>query len=458
MKKIFSAAAAFALLISCCGCNAQPQDSEIVFSNLGDITLSETEKPITVTDDEGKTVTDEEGAAVTSIPEKTTPPEESTKGTTKNNQPAVTDVPKSSQGTATTVASPAQTAPKAETQPVKITTPAVTSASNTVTQPAPKNSTVITLGSSVKIEGSGAGADGGHVLISAGGTYCLTGTLTSGQIEVNTPEKVHLYFNGMNVKNANGPALLVTDAKRITVTLMEGTVNYIEDGGRDIENNGALFTNDTLEIKGEGALYVKGNNREGIASDDDIIIQSGSLYIRSVDDGLNANDDISINGGYVYIIAGGDGIDSKGTTNINGGTVIIAGTGAAESAVESDDVFTMTGGTLIGAGGSGTLKTPVVSSAQYTVLFKYQSVKAAGTLLRLLGGGQSVATFAPVSDYSSLTISSPLLKSGMECTLYSGGSCSGTQINGLYSGGTYTGGEDLGSFAISSKVSGFNVK
>lgn len=455
MKKFFSVLLALAILSSVAGCTFQSEESELVFSNLGDVTVVETEKPVTVTDEDGKAVTDEEGGVITSIPEKVTTDEgDSTEDS--RNTPAVTTAPKSSQDEKVTNA-PSQGTVSATTT-TKITTPIFTSTSDNNAQQVPAGATQITLGNSIQINGGGASADGSHVYIDKGGRYSISGTLKNGQVEVNTKDKVHLYFNGINVKNNDGPAILITDAKCLTLILMDGTTNYIEDGGADTENNGAFSTNDTLEIKGEGALYIKGNNREGITSDDDIIIESGSLYIQAVDDGLNAKDDITINGGYIYMVCGGDGIDSKGTTNITGGTIIVAGTGSDESAVESDSSFRMTGGILIGVGGTGTIKSPLASSAQHTVLFRYQSVKPAGTLLRLASGNQSLATFAPVSDYSSLTISMPSIKSGLECTLFSGGSCSGTHVNGLYSGGTYTGGEDLGTFTVSSKVSGFNVK
>lgn len=450
MKKIFAVFAALSIFLCSVGCSSDSggdeSESELVFSNLGDITVIETAPPVIVTDDSGNTVTDEEGAALTSIPPTTQPPES-----------GGTDAPSNStKAPSVTTVVPKQTDPAAQT--TRVTVAMTTQTPNPAQAEIPENSTIITLGSTVKIDGVGASADGSHVLINKGGKYCLSGKLTNGQIEVNTLDKVHLYFNGVNVKNSNGPAVLITNAQRLKLTLMDGSINYIEDGGADKTNNGAFFTNDTLEIKGEGALYVKGNNREGIASDDDIIVESGSLYIQSYDDGLNANDDISIIGGYVYIVAGGDGIDSKGTTSISGGTVIVAGTGADESAIESDGVLTMSGGTFVGVGGTGLLKTPATSSAQHTMLFKYQNVKAAGTLISLLSGSKPIAAFSPASSYSSFTISAPTITSGSEYALHSGGTCSGTKLNGLYSGGTCSGGENLGSFAISSKVSGFNVK
>ena len=463
MKKILAALSALTLLVTAAGCSSQESDSdsEIVFSDLGDVTHAETEAPVTLTDEQGAVVTDEDGNVVTSIPIVTPPPEESVTDAPSDSLPTVTtSAPKQTGGNSVTVSTSAPPVKETSVTPTQTTPPPVKIDPPTggTVQPVPENATEIILGSSVTINGEGASADGSHVLITKAGKYCITGKLTNGQIEVNSLDKVHLYFNNMSVTNSAGPAVLVTNAQRIKLTLMDGTINSIEDGGTDKTNNGAFFTNDTLEVKGEGTLYIKGNNREGIASDDDIIIESGNIYIQSFDDGLNANDDITIMGGYVYIAAGGDGIDSKGTTNIEGGTVIVAGTGSLESAVESDGIFTMTGGTFIGVGGAGLLKTPATSSAQYTALFKYQTMKSAGTLLRMVCGSSPLATFSPASDYCALTISSPSITANSQCTLFSGGTCTGSAKDGLYEGGTYSGGSDLGTFTVSSKVSGFNVQ
>ena len=57
-------------------------------------------------------------------------------------------------------------------------------------------------------------------------------------------------------------------------------------------------------------------------------------------------------------------------------------------------------------------------------------------------------TFAPAGPCSSLTVSSSDVAKGVTYSLYTGGSCTGTPINGVYSGGTYSGGKLLGSFAL----------
>ena len=186
----------------------------------------------------------------------------------------------------------------------------------------------IALGDTISVSGEGATVDGTTVHITAAGVYSVSGTLADGRIEVDAKGKVYLEFDGVDVTSSSGPALTITDAKKVTLTLVDGTTNYLTDAAADNEYDAALFTNDTLIINGAGTLIVTGNNNEGISSDDDIIVNAGTVEVTAVDDGLNAHDDITITGGHVYIHAGGDGLDSNGTINISGGTLISLGSTA----------------------------------------------------------------------------------------------------------------------------------
>ncbi len=80
----------------------------------------------------------------------------------------------------------------------------------------------------------------------------MSGSVDEGQIEINTTEKVKLYFNGVSITNYSGPAIQVTDAKRFILVLMEGTTSYLQDVNKDSVNDGVICSNDTVEIKGKG--------------------------------------------------------------------------------------------------------------------------------------------------------------------------------------------------------------
>lgn len=216
---------------------------------------------------------------------------------------------------------------------------------------------VIALGKAITINGPGATTSGNTVNITGGGTYRISGTLTDGQISVNTKEKVTLELAGMSVTNSAGPALNAVDAKKITLKLLPGTTNYFADSAQEQAEDAAVVTNDTLVIEGDGALVVTGNNGEGIASDDDIIIKGGTITVTAVDDGLDAHDNITIAGGHVSITGGGDGIKAGqdanpevGSIAIEGGTIEIT---AARDGIQAATTITITAGDLTISTGGG---------------------------------------------------------------------------------------------------------
>ncbi|MCE1253106.1 MAG: carbohydrate-binding domain-containing protein [Anaerolineae bacterium] len=253
------------------------------------------------------------------------------------------------------------------------TSAAVSQPSN-ITQTADETSTQIILGKTIIINGDGAQANGNLVTITSGGTYSLSGELNDGQVDVNTKEKVVLNLNGVTINNSSGPALQITDAKKVTLNLKEDTINSFTDAKSDNENDAAIFTNDTLVIKGSGTLVVIGNNQEGISSDDDLIIEGGTIKVSAPDDGLNAHDDITINDGLLYVSAGGDAIDSNGTLNINGGTIIAMGsTAPGDGGVDAEGIFTLNGGTLIATGNADAA--PSSESKQISLYDSFQFIR-----------------------------------------------------------------------------------
>lgn len=99
-----------------------------------------------------------------------------------------------------------------------------------------------------------------------------------------------------------------------------------------------------------------------------VSVYSGDIDVAASDDGVNAaNSDlgehsdkyaINIAGGNLYIDAGSDGLDSNNDISITGGRVEVYGADAMmDAAIDYDGTFTLSGGTLFGAGmepGAGT--------------------------------------------------------------------------------------------------------
>ena len=330
--------------------------------------------------------------------------------------------------------------------------------------------------------------------ITKGGKYSISGTLSNGNVVVDTTDKVYLEFAGVNITNSKGPALQVNNAKKITLTLKEGTENSLTDGG-DNEINAALFSNDTLLIEGNGKLTITGNNEHAIESDDDVIVNSGNITISAKNDGIHSNDNITINGGEVTItnavegieskgdivindgslnisasddglnaatgitINGGkiyavssqaDALDSNGNINIIGGVTILQGSRQPEGGIDCDqNDLTITGGTLLAMGGSNSTPTEATCT-QNTVML---GVTSQNGIINIQGDDGSAATFKVGQNAQSIVFSSPNLKSNQTYKVYTGCSVAGgSDFNGLYNGETYFGGSETASFTTSKIV------
>lgn len=200
------------------------------------------------------------------------------------------------------------------------------------------------------------------VRITEAGTYVLSGELADGQVLVEAPDaEVQLVLAGATVHNEDGPALEVKDAKKVYVTLADGSSNALSDGkeyvlaeGED-EPNATLYSKADLCINGTGALSVEGAYDHAVNSKDALIITGGALKVVAAGDGLRGKDCVKIADGSFLIEAGGDGIKSnneddyaKGFVSIDGGVFSID---AADDAVKAFTYYVVRGGELSIAAG-----------------------------------------------------------------------------------------------------------
>ncbi len=221
------------------------------------------------------------------------------------------------------------------------------------------SATTITLNdNSATIEGAGATSDGSTVTISSEGTYLVSGTLTDGQLVVDATntEKVQIVLAGVNIYNADGPALYVKQADKCFVTLAEGSENTLSDGSAYVleddsdEPYATLFSKDDLTINGTGSLTVKATYRHGICSKDDLVITGGTITVEATEDALRGRDCVKICDGTITLTAGEDAIKSnndtdptRGFVSIDGGTISI---NAKDDAVHGEFAVFVEAGTL----------------------------------------------------------------------------------------------------------------
>ena len=113
----------------------------------------------------------------------------------------------------------------------------------------------------------------------------------------------------------------------------------------------------------------------------------------------------------------------------------------------------MTGGFLVAAGSAGMAQYPSSTSTQYSLAMAFSSAQDAGTLFHIQDSdGADILTYAPAKRYQTMIFCSTDLVSGKTCQIYYGGSCSGSETDGLYSDGTCTPGTRYAGFTVSSIV------
>lgn len=163
--------------------------------------------------------------------------------------------------------------------------------------------------------------------ITTGGVYKISGTLSDGNITIDTKDNVKLYLNGVSITSSNSPAIIVNNAKCVVIETAKDTENYLEDGSNysstysDIE--GTIYSSDDLVLEGKGTLEVKSNKGDAIVSKDNLKINSGTYKITSKDDGIRGKDSVYIKNGTFTITSTGDGIKSTNEKDSSLGYVYI---------------------------------------------------------------------------------------------------------------------------------------
>ena len=169
-------------------------------------------------------------------------------------------------------------------------------------------------------EGEGIEITENQIKITAGGDFTLKGTLADGNITISTKEKVKIRLSGAKITSSENPCIFVEDADKSYITLTDGTENYlIAENSED----GAIYSKENLEIKGDGSLDIESLAGHGIKASDNLNIENGVITINATSDGIHINDTFKMTGGTVNITSINDGIDCESIVNISAGTINI---------------------------------------------------------------------------------------------------------------------------------------
>lgn len=174
--------------------------------------------------------------------------------------------------------------------------------------------------------------DGNIITIVSSGTYVLRGSLSNGQIIVNTgkDEKVHLVLRGVDINCDNSAAIYVKQADKVFITLETATINTLSNKNafEAIDSNNidaVVFSKEDLTFNGSGKLIINAVYGHGVVSKDDLVVISGDYEITSAGHGLEGKDSVRIAGGNFIIKSGKDGIHADNTEEMLGFIYVTGG-------------------------------------------------------------------------------------------------------------------------------------
>lgn len=248
-------------------------------------------------------------------------------------------------------------------------------------------------GTNVQVTGDNYGfvnVNGADVTVNSGTNkflqLTLSGSTSDGSLLIYSWRKLGVVLDNVSIVNPDGPAINNQCGKSFYVTLADGTANMLTDGlayavvldakGDTIDQKGTLFSEGQVYFDGTGSLAINGNAKNGIASDDYIVVNGGTINVNVAETGSNGikvNDGFTVNGGKLGISVKADGargIKCDAKVLIGGGETTITTSGdclieavdgvrdtTSAAGIKCDSLFSMTAGTLkitsSGDGGKG---------------------------------------------------------------------------------------------------------
>lgn len=185
--------------------------------------------------------------------------------------------------------------------------------------------------------------DGAHLIIetsAAGVQYIVTGSSSNACLKLYSQKKACVVLNGTLLTNMEGPVINSQFKKRLFIVLAENTINTLTDGTKYTkvqgeDQRGCVFAEGKICISGQGQLYVNGNKKCGIASDDYVHLLDGFVHVNAHGQKSKAvygKDNIIVGGGVLRTYtdgAAGKGLSSDSLLTITGGVVKAITTGDA---------------------------------------------------------------------------------------------------------------------------------
>ncbi|MDR3312930.1 MAG: carbohydrate-binding domain-containing protein [Oscillospiraceae bacterium] len=271
------------------------------------------------------------------------------------------------------------------------------------------NITRITLGDTIQIEGEGAVAEDGGVVIRQAGNYSVSGELTQGRLLVDAEKAdVHLELAGVSITSPAGAAIYARQVNKLDVLLATGAQNTLSAPtaatGEETEK-AALFSNAPLLLRGNGSLTINGGFKHGVASDDTLVIEGGNITVEAATDGLHCNDEMEIRGGNIAITSGSDGAESEKHLTVTNGLLRIS---AGDDGLHAAENLSIRGGAVQitqSTEGLEGKETITISNGAIEIVSSDDGLNA-GAAINILGGSTLIRAGGDgIDSNGNLTIS-----------------------------------------------------
>lgn len=216
--------------------------------------------------------------------------------------------------------------------------------------------TITLSGTSASCDGAGVTVNGSTVTITASGVYVLTGTLDGSVIvDADKEDKVQLVLNGATINAEDFAAIYVRQADKVFVTLADGTVNSLSNGGTftqidDSDVDAVVYARDDVTFNGTGTLRISSPAGHGVSGKDEVTVTDGTYEIAAAKCAIRAKDNLAIADGTFTLATDSDGLHAENGDDDTLGNIYIAGGSftiqVSDDAVHANTLLTIDGGTF----------------------------------------------------------------------------------------------------------------
>ena len=165
-------------------------------------------------------------------------------------------------------------------------------------------------------------------------------------VDATKDSKVQLILNNVKISKDTSAPIYVKQADKVILTLPDGSENTITNTSDFVaideeDINAAIYSNDDIEIDGNGSLIVSSEKGHGIKSSDDVTITNGNIAINAAKDGIHGKEHVQIDNGNINIDAA-EGVEGTIVTINDGNITINASDDGINAVAKAEDLGTPT--------------------------------------------------------------------------------------------------------------------